>query len=134
VKQILDEYQGKVRLVYRHFPLRSIHPQAQKAAEASECANNQGKFWEMHDKLFEFNNAGTLTLENMKKAAADLKLNTSTFNTCLDNGETADRVEQDYQDGIAGGVRGTPGTFINGQYIAGALPFEQIKPVIDSLL
>lgn len=132
--QVLAEYKGTVRLVYRQFPLRSIHPQAQKAAEASECAAEQGKFWEMHDKLFDLNIAQTFTLDNIKKAAADIKLNTSKFNDCLDNGRMAAVVEADYQDGIAGGVSGTPGTFVNSQYVAGALPYEQVKAVIDSLL
>ena len=134
VEQILDEYDGKVRLVYRHFPLRSIHPQAQKAAEASECAGEQGEFWGMHDKLFELNNSSNLTLDNMKLAAAELGLNTGDFDSCLDSGDTASEVETDYQDGLAGGVSGTPGSFINGQYIAGALPFAQVQPIIESLL
>lgn len=132
--KILADYKGKVRLVYRYFPLRSIHPLAEKGAEAAECASQQGKFWEMHDKLFELNVAGTFTLDNIKKAATDLKLNTSKFNDCLDNGKTAAAVEADYQDGIAGGVAGTPGTFVNSQYVAGALPYEQVKAIIDSLL
>lgn len=134
VKQILDEYEGDVRVVYRHFPLRSIHPMAQKAAEASECAADQGKFWEMHDKLFDLNSAGTLTLEGMKGAAQQLGLNTSSFNNCLDSGEMAAAVDEDYNDGLAGGVSGTPGTFVNGQYLAGALPYEQVKAIIDQLL
>lgn len=134
VQQVLAEYKGKVKIVYRHFPLRSIHPQAQKAAEASECAAEQGKFWEMHDKLFELNASRTLSLDTMKKAAADLGLNTGSFNDCLDSGKTAPEVEKDYQDGIAGGVSGTPGTFVNGQYLAGALPFEEVKSLIESLL
>ncbi len=132
--KILADYKGNVRLVYRHFPLRAIHAQAQKAAEASECANEQGKFWEMHDKLFELNKAQNMSPDTMKKAAVDLKLNTGKFNECLDSGKYAARIEQDYQDGIAGGVSGTPGTFVNGQYLAGALPFEEIKPMLDALL
>lgn len=134
VTQVLDEYDGDVRVVYRHFPLRSIHPDAQKAAEASECASEQGKFWEMHDRLFELNSAGTLSLATIKQAATDIGLNTGTFNTCLDSGKYVDVVEQDYQDGLAGGVSGTPGTFINGQYVAGALPFAQIQPIIEAQL
>lgn len=134
VKQVLAEYDGRVNLVYRHFPLRSIHPLAQKAAEASECAADQGKFWEMHDKLFDMSSLGGISLDSMKQAASDLGLNTGTFNSCLDSGEKAGEVEKDYQDGIAGGVSGTPGTFINGQYIAGALPYEQVKSVIESQL
>src|SRR3989344_8669189 len=134
VEQVLAEYPGDVRLVYRHFPLRSIHPQAQKAAEASECAAEQGKFWEMHDALFNLNLTQSLSLDSMKKAAADLGLNTSTFNTCLDNGEKTQAVEEDYQNGIAAGVRGTPGSFIGDQYVPGALPFDQVKPLIDSLI
>ena len=134
VDQILTEYKGRVRLVYRHFPLRSIHSEAQKAAEASECAADQGKFWEMHDKLFDLNEAGSLALANMKLAAAELGFNTTSFNDCLDSGKYAQEVEKDYQDGLAGGVSGTPGSFLNGQYIAGALPFAQIQPIIESLL
>lgn len=132
--QVLKDYAGKVRLVYRHFPLRSIHPLAQKAAEASECAADQGKFWDMHDELFALNDGGSLTLDAIKKTAGDLKLDTTKFNACLDGGTKAAIVEVDYQDGLAGGVNGTPATFINGQYVAGALPYEQIKMVIDQQL
>lgn len=134
MQQVLADYKGKVRLVYRQFPLQSIHPQAQKAAEASECASEQGKFWEMHDKLFELNGAGTLTLDNMKKAATEIKLSTSQFNSCLDTGKYANAVNEDYQGGLSAGVNGTPGTFINTQFVAGALPYAQIKTVIDQML
>ncbi len=134
VQQVLADYKDKVRVVYRHFPLRSIHPQAQKAAEASECASEQGKFWEMHDKLFDLNAANTLSLDTMKNAAKELGLNTTKFNDCLDSGKMAPIVEADYQDGIAGGVSGTPGTFVNGQYLAGALPYDEVKSILDSLL
>ncbi len=134
VDQILSDYAGKVRVVYRHFPLRSIHQQAQKAAEASECASDQGKFWEMHDALFNLNLTQSLSLDSMKNAAAEIGLNTSTFNTCLDTGAKTQAVEEDYQNGIAAGVRGTPGSFIGDQYVPGALPFDQVKPLIDSLL
>jgi protein-disulfide isomerase len=134
VEQVLAEYDGQVRLIYRHFPLRSIHPVAQKAAEASECAADQGKFWEMHDALFALNTAGSLSLPSLKSTAADLGLNTSDFDSCLDSGDKAADVEEDYQDGIAGGVSGTPGTFVDDQYLAGALPFEQVRGIIEAKL
>jgi len=134
IEQALADYPNDVRLVYRHFPLRQIHPVAQKAAEASECAAEQGKFWELHDAMFELNVAHGLTLDAIKSAAADLGLNTSTFNDCVDSGKTASVVEEDYQNGRAAGVTGTPGSFINGQYLAGALPYAQVKQLIEASL
>ncbi len=133
MEQVLAEYPNDVRLVYRHFPL-SFHPQAQKAAEASECAAEQGKFWEMHDKLFDLNIAKNMSVDSFKTAAADLGLNTGNFNTCLDSGKMASKVQEDYSDGLAAGINGTPGTFINEEFVAGALPFAQIKSIIDGQL
>lgn len=134
LKQVMADYKDQVRIVYRHFPLRSLHPSAQKAAEASECASAQGKFWEMHDKLFELGAARTLSVDTMKNAANELGLNTGKFDSCLDDGAMVGEVDKDYNDGLAGGVSGTPGSFINGQYVAGALPIEQLKPIIDAAL
>lgn len=130
--KILDDYSGKVRLVYRHFPL-GFHPNAQKAAEASECAAEQGKFWEYHDKLFE-NQPNGYSLEKFKQWAKDLGLNSGKFNECLDSGKFAQKVKGDFQEGAEKGVNGTPATFVNGQLVSGALPFDSFKQTIDSLL
>ncbi|MBS3128389.1 DsbA family protein [Candidatus Woesearchaeota archaeon] len=133
VKQMKKEYveTGKVKFVYRDYPL-SFHPQAQKAAEAAECAGDQGKYWEMHDKLFE--NQQSLSVENHKKWAAELGLNSATFNDCLDSGKNAEEVQKDSQDGNAAGVSGTPTFYINGQELVGAVPYAQLKAVIESKL
>ncbi len=131
VTQALKEYGNKIRVVYKHFPL-SFHPQAQKAAEASECASEQGKFWEMHDKMFE--NQQLLGLEQFKKWARELKLNGSKFDTCLDSGKYAAKVAADQQEGEAKGVGGTPATFVNGQMISGAVPYATLKQAIDQAL
>lgn len=133
VEQIKKAYPNDVRIIFRHFPL-SFHANAQKAAEASECAAVQGKFWEMHDKIFAANKAGSMSVEAWKQAAKDLKLDTAKFDKCLDNGEMADRVSQDMQEGSAAGVGGTPANFVNGELLEGALPFESFKTKIDSLL
>lgn len=133
INQMLAEYGDRVRLAYRHFPL-SFHPEAQKAAEASECAAEQGKFWEMHDKIFEANAAGTMGVETWKQYAADLGLNTGQFNDCLDSGKYAQAVQDDYNEGTAAGVQGTPATFINGQMVSGAVPYEQLKAAIEAQL
>lgn len=133
IDQILEEYDGDVRLVYRHYPL-SFHPEAQKAGEASECAGDQGKFWEMHDKLFDLNELGTLSVVNSKQAAKDLGLNTSQFDTCLDNGTHATTVTSDLSEGTSLGVQGTPATFVNGVLVSGAQPIENFRIAIDSAL
>lgn len=141
-QQIVEEYQGQVAWVYRHFPLKQIHPKAQKAAEAAECAAKLGEdkaFWGLADKLFE---GGEKALEKarMVELAGDIGLDKNEFRACLDSAETIDRVESDYQSGIAAGVQGTPGNFIydtktgETKAIPGAQPFESVKSVIDSLL
>ncbi|MFH1364782.1 MAG: thioredoxin domain-containing protein, partial [Candidatus Aenigmatarchaeota archaeon] len=132
-QKIITEYvdTGKAKIVYRDFPL-SFHPQAQPAAEAAECAGEQGMFWEYHDKIFE--NQGALSTESYKQWAADLGLNTEQFNSCFDSGTYRSEVQKDFADGQAAGVSGTPTFFINGQKLVGAQPFEAFKGVIDQLL
>ncbi len=132
LNQIMTDYKGKVKLVYRYFPLTSIHPNAQKSAEAAECAGAQGKFWEMHDKLFQ--NQSALTVTDLKGYAKDLGLNTSKFNTCLDQGTSTSRVNSDQTEGQGYGVNGTPATFVNGTLISGALPYSSFKSAIDAAL
>lgn len=132
LKKILSDYQGQVRLVYKHFPL-GFHPNAQKAAEASECAADQGKFWEYHDKLFD-NQPQGYSLDKFKQWAKDLKLDAAEFNDCLDSGKYAGKVQADEVDGQTRGVQGTPATFVNGQLVSGAVPYESFQSVIDQIL
>jgi len=122
---------GKVKLVFRDFPL-SFHQYAQKASEASECAHEQGKFWEYHDKMFE--NQQSLSIESLKQFASELSLDTSKFNNCLDSGKMAAEVKKDFEDGQSYGVSGTPAFFINGIPLVGAQPFEAFKQIIDKEL
>lgn len=123
---------GKIKFVYRHFPLRSIHQNAQKAAEASECADEQGKFWEYHDIIFE--RQSLLGADKFKSWALELGLNPNQFDSCLDSGKYAERVEGDYSDGISLGVNGTPATFVNGRLVSGAQPYEEFEKVINEAL
>jgi protein-disulfide isomerase len=122
---------GKVRLVFRDFPL-SFHPSAQKAAEAAECAGEQNKYYEMHDKLY--SNQQALDVASLKKYAQELKLDTTKFNTCLDSGTMADEVKKDQADGQSYGVGGTPAFFINGKLISGAQPYSVFQQAIDAEL
>jgi protein-disulfide isomerase len=119
----------------RHFPL-SFHADAQKAAEAAECAAKQGKFWEMHNTLFKNGQGdGTgLKVADLKKYAAELKLDTKKFDSCLDNGDTASIVAKDQQEGSAAGVSGTPSFFVNGKQLVGAQPFTSFQAAIDAEL
>jgi len=122
---------GKVKLTFRNFPL-SFHQYAQKAAEASECANEQNKFWEYHNKLFE--NQNSLDTDSLKKYASELGLDTGKFNSCLDTGKMKSVVQKDFDDGAKYGVSGTPAFFINGISIVGAQPYETFKQIIDQEL
>ncbi len=131
--QLFNDYQDKIKIVFRHFPL-SFHPKAQKAAEASECAGEQGKFWEMHKKIFEANEASNMSVAQWKQEAKNLGLNATQFNTCLDEGKYDDKVKEDQAGGQVAGVTGTPATFINGQMLSGAVGYDQLKQIIEAEL
>lgn len=132
--QIKSEYidTGKVKFVYRDFPLSSIHPSAQKAAEAAECAGEQEKYWEMHDKVFA--NQQAIDVASLKAYAQQIGLDTAKFNDCLDSGKMTAEVQKDFSDGQAAGVSGTPAFFINGKLVSGAQPFSVFKQAIDAEL
>jgi len=131
LKQVREKYGDKVRLVFRQFPL-SFHPHAAKAAEASLCAHEQGKFWDMHEAMFA--NQQALYPEQLKAKAAELGLNAESFNQALDSGKYAGAVEADLAAGQSAGVSGTPAIFINGRFVNGAVPLEQITAIIDDEL
>jgi len=122
---------GKVRYVFRDFPL-GIHPNALKAAEAAECAGEQGKYWKMHDILFD--NQDALRIENYKIWAAELALDQVAFEACLDSGSMAPEVQQDLKDGQTIGITGTPLFFVNGKPISGAQPYSVFKTAINAAL
>jgi len=132
LQRILDDYPDQIRWVYKHFPLDQIHPQARPAAEASECAAEQGKFWEFADGLFE--NQTRFGESFYQELATQLGLNMSEFEDCVSLRKYQDKVESDLQEGIKAGVGGTPNSFINGQSIPGAASYEQIKSVVESIL
>ncbi len=132
IKNIQEAYGEKVRLVYRQFPLNSTHPNAQRAAEASLCANDQGRFWEMHDLMFEDQRG--LSVEALTKKAESLELDGSTFEKCLTSNKYAERVKQDVMDGTVVGVTGTPAIFINGRLLVGNVPYKQLTEIIDDEL
>ena len=130
--QVQQRYGEKVRLVVRQFPLAQIHAQAQKAAEASLCANDQGKFWPLYDAMF--TDQKGLAVDALKAKAAELALDATAFNTCLDGGTHATAVQTDLREGMAAGVTGTPAMFVNGRFVSGSVPLDQIIAVIDDEL
>ena len=132
-KKIKETYGNKIAFVTRHFPL-SFHAEAQKAAEATECAGEQGKFWQMYDYVFAANKSADMSVEKWKAGAKKLGLNTAKFNDCLDTSKYAQKIADSANGGAAAGVDGTPATFVNGELVSGALPFEQFKGMIDGLL
>ena len=132
---------GKVRYVFRDFPLDQLHPLARKAAEAAHCAGEQGKFWEMHDALF--GHPGALSPPQLAEHARSIGLDESKFDDCLASGRNAARIERGLADGAAAGVRGTPafvigktkaGDVVEGTPVRGAQPLETFRQIIDRAL
>ncbi len=132
---------GKLRYVFRDFPIDSIHPHARQAAEASHCAGEQGKYWPMHDLLFQ--NQQSLQVDHLKGYATALGLDATTFGECLAKGTHRERVQQSFTDGINAGVRGTPAFFVGktrsdgsveGVLISGARPLSVFRQEIERLL
>ena len=140
---IMEQYieHGKVNLVFRDFPIQNIHPNALPAAVAAECANEQGKFKEMHDVLFEkqndWNNQDTISAVSLFiQYAKDNNLDQETFESCINSGKYIDEIRKDLDDGRDYGVTGTPGFFVGNDEIGylelkGAQPFDSFKKVID---
>ena len=131
-RQIRAHYGDRIRFVFRQFPLSKIHPQAEKAAEASECTAEQGKFWEGLEKLYA--EQADLSEDALKRYARELGLDQTRFNQCLDSGETASRVTQDLADGRAVGVRATPTFFIGQKRIEGPLEFATFSHLVEQEL
>jgi protein-disulfide isomerase len=130
--QILDVYGDQVRFVFRNFPLVSIHPQAQKAAEAARCAHDQGKFWEYHDLLFE--NQQELDAGSLKDYAGRLDLDVVAFDNCLDTNAHSTSVQHELTEGQSYGITGTPSFLINGRLLVGAKPFANFQAIIEDEL
>jgi len=129
--QVLAEFPGKVRLVYKDFPL-SFHPGAEPAALAARCAGERGRYWEYHDLLFvaqpAFARADLITY------AARLGLPQETFAACLDSGRFRDAVKTDMQEGRASGVSGTPTFFVNGRRLVGFQPLQAFRGAVQDAL
>jgi protein-disulfide isomerase len=132
LRQLEEKYGDKIRLVFRDFPLVGFHQFAAKAAEAASCGNEQGKFWEIYDKLFA--NQSNLKVPALKQYAVDLNLNASQFDQCLDSGKYAKVWQEDRDAGSQYGVTGTPTFFINGRMLVGNLPLDKFSEMIDEEL
>ncbi len=132
VKEVMKQYDGRVKWVYRDFPIARLHPQAPKAAEAARCAGEQGKFWEYHDLLFESQTQRTTA--DFKRFGEHLKLSPKSFAQCLDSAKHQAAVEADIQDAARLGVTGTPTFFINGRILVGAQPLENFRKIIEAEL
>jgi protein-disulfide isomerase len=132
LKRVRETYGDRVRIVWKDFPLTAIHPQAFKAAEAGQCAREQGKFWEYHDRLFA--NQQALDPEFLKKYAADTGLDAAQFSACMDTAKYGDRVQEQMGIGTRLGVESTPTVFVNGRLVSGAQPYEVFASIIDEEL
>jgi protein-disulfide isomerase len=130
VEKVLKTYGDKVRYVHRDFPL-AIHAHARQASEAARCANEQGKFWEYHTKLFATDDLAT---EKLQTLASEVGLDRTKFDECLAKQPFEAAIEKDITDGTNVGVSGTPAFFINGRMFSGAQPFDKFKEVIDEEL
>jgi len=130
--QVLSRYGDNVKLVHKNFPLESLHPTARQAAEAGQCANDQGKFWPYREKLYA--SGGDASWEKLKAVADDARLDPSLFGRCLSTRKHQTAVQKDIDEGIRLGVSGTPAFFINGRMLSGAQPLESFVRIIDEEL
>ncbi len=130
--QLEAKYGDKIKLVFRDFPIESLHPGATKAHEAARCANEQGKFWAYHDKLFD--SPPKSSPEMFRELAKEIGLNANGFETCVNSGKYQAAIKEDIAEGNRVGVTGTPAFFINGRIISGAQPLEAFARIIDDEL
>lgn len=128
-----EKYGDEIRIVFRDFPM-SNHPNAPKAAEAAECADEQGQFWALHDAMFQNQATMGVMLPAVTSIADSLELDMDAFTECVESGKYADEVANDVRDAISYGVTATPTFFINGVRLVGSNPIEQFSLIIDAEL
>lgn len=132
IKQVLKKYPEAVKIIYRDFPVVSIHPESVPAAEAANCAARQGKFWQYHDALFD--NQDNLGTELYLSISRILKLNEEEFSQCLSQHQTLSEIQADLSVGVSAGINGTPAWFVNGRKVEGVLSLELWQKLIDYLV
>jgi protein-disulfide isomerase len=132
MRELASKYPDDLFYVYRDLPLTDIHPLSVMAALAGQCAHEQDKFWEYHDKVYQ--NQLSLTEESFLAFARELNLNSQQFSTCLTSERYKDEVAEDLEAGIEAGVRGTPTFFVNGNRIPGAIPGEVMEAIVQSVI
>ena len=133
VRALAAKYSDKVRFIIRDYPIVELHPEAQYAAEAAGCAEAQGKFWGMHDRLFAGQDAG-FNRDAFDKMAQASGADVAKFDACLTSRERVKEIQDDQGAGLAAGVRGTPTFFFNGQKVEGAIPADIFEKLIQSFL
>ena len=131
-REVIEQYKDRVLFVYRDFPLPD-HTWAQKAAEAAECANDEGLFWYMHDSLF-LNQESITSVDSLVILAGQLGMDETSFRSCLENGDNTSEVSKDFQDGVLAGVGATPTFFLNGHKIAGLVTKAYWEKALNYLL
>jgi len=132
LSQVLEKYDGKIRFVYKDFPIDSLHPGARAASEAARCAGEQGKFWEFHGKLYA--GAADSSAPTLQGYAQSVGLEAAQFEACRSTRKYQAPVQADVAEGTKLGVNGTPGFFINGRFLSGAQPLEAFTKIIDEEL
>lgn len=131
IRELAAKYAERVLYIYRDFPLDDLHPEARLAAEASQCAGELGNFWAYHDKLYQ--NQSQLGRDYLIRYAREVGLNETEFSTCIDSGRYRAEVQQDIDDGVAAGVRGTPTFFLNGRRVEGAIPRDTLEKIFKAV-
>lgn len=135
LQELKNKYGSRIKFVFKQYPLGDIHKYAVTSAVASLCANEQSKFWEYHDVLFEnANDSGSLNPKLLKSLAKQIGLNTEQFNKCLDSKKYLDKVKMDFEEGVNIKVTGTPTFFINGQMLQGSQGIEEFERIIEEEL
>ncbi|MDP3985479.1 MAG: thioredoxin domain-containing protein [bacterium] len=128
VRELAAKYSDRVRYIYRDLPLDDVHPDARRAAEAGECAQDQGNFWALHDKMYQ--NQDRLSQDDLIRYAQETGLDVAEFTACLESGKYQQEVQEDFEAGVAAGVRGTPTFFFNGVRVEGSIPKELFEKIL----
>lgn len=132
VRRLQSRYPNQIKFIFRDFPITENHPNAQLAAEAAQCADEQGMFWQYHDKLYQ--NQSDHSRDALKGYTVELNMDYNDFVACLNSGRYRSEVQEDYSDGVMAGVYGTPTFFFNGRRVQGAIPDDVFGLIVDAFL